>query len=218
MELQRIRKFAAWNGYPKNVANGIINRVSSKRKQPTSNKTDVDEESIPMVFLNLNYAGGQGELLVNNCFKKLRRCLNANVKLVPKYTVTKLSYFTNMKDKLNKLDKSSVVYNFTCPGCKSSYIGKTDRTLFVRTKEHATRKDSAISNHLDSCPDVKHIFDLFNTLENDVDSKEFRFNTVRDNTTIIDQSSNWNVLLFKEAFHIKEKSPILNNGVRAPPG
>ena len=57
--------------------------------------------------------------------------------------------------------------------------------------------DSAIKNHIDNCSGVKHIFDLFNALESDVNLKDFKLNTVRDNTTIIDQSSNSNVPLFK---------------------
>ena len=44
---------------------------------------------------------------------------------------------------------------------------------------------------------------------------EFNFNLVHQNTRIIDESNIWNVLLFKEAYHIKEKCPILNNGVKA---
>ena len=50
---------------------------------------------------------------------------------------------------------------------------------------------------------------------NDVNTHEFRLNLVRQNTRIIDQSNNWNVLLFNEAYHIKEKYLILNNGVKA---
>ena len=53
-----------------------------------------------------------------------------------------------MKDELNKLSKSKVVYQFSCPGCESSYIGKSEQTLFERTKEHVTRADSAIKGHL----------------------------------------------------------------------
>ena len=41
-----------------------------------------------------------------------------------------------MQDKLNKLGKSNVVYQFSCPGCESSYIGKTEQTLFKRRKYH----------------------------------------------------------------------------------
>ena len=48
-----------------------------------------------------------------------------------------------MKDKLEKFSKSKAAYQFSCPGCASSYVGKTQRTLFKRIKEHVTRADSA---------------------------------------------------------------------------
>ena len=84
------------------------------------------------------------------------RSTNQKVNFVWRFSITKISFFTNMKGKLNKLSKSNVVYQFSCPGCESSYIGKTDRTLFERTKEHVTRADSAIKGHLDNCLNVEH--------------------------------------------------------------
>ena len=61
-------------------------------------------------------------------------------------------FFTSTKDKTPQLSHSNVVYEFICPGCNSSYIGKTNRTLFVRTQEHAlTDKESAIYKHLHDC-------------------------------------------------------------------
>ena len=51
------------------------------------------------------------------------------VKFVLQYETTKLSYFTNRKDKILLLSQSSVVYKFVCPGCSSSFTEKTDRTL-----------------------------------------------------------------------------------------
>ena len=110
-----------------------------------------------------------------------------------------------MKNKLNKLSKSNVVYQFSCLGCESSYIVKTERTLFERTKEHVTHVDSAIKGHLDNFLNVEHLFSINNLILNDVNTHEFRLNLVRQNTRIIDQSNNWNVLLFKDAYHIKEK-------------
>ena len=143
------------------------------------------------------------------------RSTNQNVNFVCHYSVTKISFFTNMKDKLNKLTKSNAVYQFWCPGCESYYIGKTEQTLFERTKEHVTSADSAPKGHLDNCLNVEHLFSINNVILNDVNTHEFRLNLVRLNTRIIDESNNWNVLLFKEAYHIKEKCPILNNGVKA---
>ena len=85
---------------------------------------------------------------------------------------------TNMKDKLNLLSRSNVVYQFSCPGCASSYIGKTDRTLFERTKEHVTRAN------------VKNEFSINNLIPNDDNTHEFRLNLVLQNTRITDESNN----------------------------
>ena len=46
-------------------------------------------------------------------------------------------------------------------------------------------------------------------------NKEFFAQTVRDNTNIIDRDDNWNLLLYKEAYHIKRLTPFLNNGLKA---
>ena len=116
---------------------------------------------------------------------------------------------------MSKLSKSNVVYQFSCPGCESSYIGKTDRTLFERTKEHVTRADSAIKGHFDNCLNVEHLLSINNLTLNAVNKHEFRLDLVCQNTRIIDESNNWNILLFKEGYHIKEKCPILNYGVKA---
>ena len=123
-----------------------------------------------------------------------------------------------MRNKLNILSKPNVVYKFSCPGCDFSDIGKTEQTLFERTKEHVNRADSAIKGHLDNCSNMVHLFFINNLELNDVNMHEFRLNLVRQNTRIIDQSYNWNVLLFKEAYHIKEESPIFNNGVKGSRG
>ena len=120
-----------------------------------------------------------------------------------------------MKDKLNIVSKSNVVYQFSCPGCESSYIRKTERTLFERTKEHVTRADSAIKGHLNNCSNVKYLSSMNNLMLNDDNTHEFKLHLVRQNTRITDQSYNWDVLLFKEVYHIKETCPILNNSVKA---
>ena len=96
-----------------------------------------------------------------------------------------------------------------------NYIGKTERTLFERTKEHETRADSAIKGHFDNCLNVKHLFSINNLILNDVNTHEYRLNLVRQNTRIIGESNNWNVLLFKEGYHVKGKYPILNYAVKA---
>ena len=155
--------------------------------------------------------------LVKKLKRKLRRCLiDPNVDIRIKQKTTKLFFLTSNKDKTPPLSRSNVVYEFTCPGCNSSYIGKTNRTLLVRTQEHAlTDKESAIYKHLHYCDQIKHIQGLYSlpdvfVNENNPPSiamnKEFLTQTVRGNTNIIDSDDNWNLLLYKEAYHIKRSS------------
>ena len=153
-ELQLIKKFASWNGYPKNVVNAIIKRVLSKETLTNDVISNEEKYKIPTVFINIDCPGGKGEHLLKKYFKKLGCSTNQKVNFVCRYSA--ISFFTNMKDKLNKLSKSNVFYQFSCPGCESSYIEKTEQTLFERTKEHVTRADSAIKGHLDNCLNVEH--------------------------------------------------------------
>ena len=46
-------------------------------------------------------------------------------------------------------------------------------------------------------------------------NKEFLTQTVRADTSIIDHDDNWNLLLYKEAYHIKHSAPFLNTGLKA---
>ena len=92
------------------------------------------KDKIPTVFINIDYPGEKGEHLLKKCFKKLGGCTKEKVNFVCRYSVTKILFFTNTKDKLNKLSKSNVVYQFSLSVCESSYIGKTERALFERTK------------------------------------------------------------------------------------
>ena len=84
----------------------------------------------------------------------------------------KISFFTNMKDKLNKLSKSNVVYQSSCIGCESSYIDKTERTFLERTKENVTHADSGIKGHLDNCSNLEHLFSINNLILNDVNTHD----------------------------------------------
>ena len=77
--------------------------------------------------------------MVKWCIEKLYKSFKReiNVKFVKYYKTTKMSFFTNTRDKTPSLSQSSVVHKFTCPACGCSYIGKTERSLHERTEEHA---------------------------------------------------------------------------------
>jgi len=65
------------------------------------------------------------------------------------------SFKNNIKE---KHAQSLVVYRLTCETCKQTYIGKTERILSHRIKEHLNlKKDSAIQTQLQENP--THVFD-----------------------------------------------------------
>ena len=165
---------------------------------------------------------------MKSCLRKIRsNCKKdhpINFRLL--YDVTKIEFFCNTKDKTPMLNQSFVVYEFKCPGCDANYIGKTERTLFERSEEHAWKdKNSVVFNHLNECHGVQHIFNmnriapsLFSDIDNVDDAQDIRasyINLVQQNTRIIDRHPNWNILLFKEAIKIKERKPVLNTGLKA---
>ena len=102
---------------------------------------------------------------------------------------------------------------------------QTDRTLFVRTHEHAiSDKESAIYKHLRTCDHlffIRNLCNLPDTLNTDIVprpvsyDKEYFTQVVRDNTTVLDCDNNWNLLLYKEAYFIKRLAPSLNNGLKS---
>ena len=75
-------------------------------------------------------------------------CTDINLKLI--FTsVLKSKTFFPFKDPIRQHLKSLVVYQFTCAGCSSRYIGETTRHLTTRIREHKTTdKKSHIYKHL----------------------------------------------------------------------
>ena len=75
-------------------------------------------------------------------------CKPIEVKLI--CTSFKIRDVFSTKDKLVMLNKSSVVYKFTCV-CKATYIGETSRCLNTRIEEHFEKdKNSHVFKHLKS--------------------------------------------------------------------
>ena len=60
----------------------------------------------------------------------------------------------------------------------------------------------------------EHLFSLNNLFLNDVVPDDFRLNLVRNNVKVIGNADKYTIE-FKEAFFIKEKKPLLNNGIKA---
>ena len=88
--------------------------------------------------------------------------LTKPVKFIVIYQTKKVSYFLSKKDKIPDLERNDLVYEFSCPGCSATYIGKTVRNLRTRLTKHAKSNTSAVSEHLTTCEHARHIADLHN--------------------------------------------------------
>ena len=118
-----------------------------------------------------------------------------------------------------------MVYEFTCPGCKKSYIGKTERNLETRLSEHLDPLKSAISKHLNDCEyanylvvDINNLYDNVNDCKlPETDTPYSHIDLLHNNTKILHslKHTSPNLLLFLEALSIKFKKPELNNGRKA---
>ena len=166
-EMQFIKKIASSNVFPKHVISSLKKRFTNQKEQikDKDNNTTETNDTRPTLWLEMPYIGTEGQQLLRSLEKKLSRCLNTSkVQIKTKVSTTKLNFITNAKDKVPKQNKSSIVYEFTCPKCNSCYIGKTNRTLLERMKEHAYKdKESAIHKHLDSCYDKAFLTSQSNT-------------------------------------------------------
>ena len=130
------------------------------------------------------------------------------------YDTKKVSYFS----------RSNIVYEFTCPGCNSSYVGKTERNLATRLSEHSDPLKSSISKHLPECEHanfilhLNHVFDNLNDInDSDADKPDTPLslhNLIQINTKILHTLKS-NLLLFLEALYIKYRKPLLNNRLKA---
>ena len=211
-EVKTIKKFASYNGFPK----WIVDKTIKMANHQSASNEDNQEQEPTTLFLSLPYIGSQSEQIVKRTKKKLARFLKEKVKINAFFKTTKLSFFTSNKDRIPLMSNSSVIYEYSCPGCAEKYIGKTESTLFNRTKEHAwCQKDSAIYQHFEQCDGWSHIKGLLSMDDVDTDRRELQISTVRENTKVIRRADNWQTLAFKESLAIKDRKPSLNNGIKA---
>ena len=213
-EIRCIQKFASYNGFPKWTAKRIIKEAMSSHRSTQ----DTEDEAVETLHLSLPYNGKQAENIVLRCKKRLKKLFKRDktVKFEVSFQSTKDAFFTSNKARIPKLSNSSVVYQYTCPGCAKSYVGKTENTLFNRTKQHGwSQKDSAVCKHFDECSAWKEVVDLFQIDGDNVDKMQFQVNAVRDSTRIIASANNWLTLAFKESLSIKHLKPELNKGLKS---
>ena len=135
--------------------NKVINKTTSDDGSNQSN-----QKPVVTIWFRLPYCGDKIVQLANSCVKKIKRYCKKDINIQFKflYDITKLEVFCNNKDKTPFFNNSYVVYNFNCPECCASYVGKTQQTLHERCIEHAwSDKDSAVRALINECDGIKYI-------------------------------------------------------------
>ena len=135
-----IKRTTSWNGYPGYIQNKIIKRLENKKN--TKNTDTLEQENIAIFSCRIPYAGIQWEKIFKNQVRKLERHIDETIKFRNIYSMKKLSYYYNTKDKEAEYLKSQIVYEVCCPVYKSKHIGKTDRNFGARVQK------SLVYNHL----------------------------------------------------------------------
>ena len=134
------------NGYPSTFLDACLNKFLSSKFQPTVEKQKLDSKK-KTVFLSLPFCGETSQKVKRQLLRMFHTvvpCLALRIVFKP---VNKLSGLSKLKDKVDILSRSNVVYRVNCSECNEFYIGKTKRRLKQRMKEHASSETSALFKH-----------------------------------------------------------------------
>ena len=77
---QIIKKFVmSWNEFPNYVSKELLHCFKSNSTIPSGNSS-IEKNDIPEIIFCLAYTGKEREQLLKLCLKKVKCCLNSNVK------------------------------------------------------------------------------------------------------------------------------------------
>ena len=89
--MNKLLSFMSWNGFPNYFSKQVLGRLKSSSAIPSSNN-NIDRNSIFEIIFRLPYAGKLGEQLLKRHSKKVKRCLNSNIKIRLLYDTKKISF------------------------------------------------------------------------------------------------------------------------------
>ena len=184
MEIEKLKYILSLNDYPKDVVDKVF--YAELNKTDKQNKEDKEIKR----YIVLPYDGPKSEEFGT----KLKNLVSSNFKQVDFnvafQTPTTIESFFPYKDKVKNVESQSlVVYKLKCNTCNADYIGKTERILCHRIKEHKTSNKSACFLHTKENPG--HVVNY-------------------DEVEVIDRANNNTKLQVKELLHILKQKPTLN--------
>jgi len=183
--LEKAKRILEKNQYPPTFYDPIIRQALkdilgvNSEQQSASRAQDNNIERKPLI---IQYRG--------KCTEDYTRALHKiNAPCVIIMTLRKLkTVLPSLKPSVEKLMKSGVVYQLTCPRCSACYVGQTGRHMQTRFKEHLQR-EGPMKSHLTQC----------NT------------SLTEEHVEILQTTSRGEgFLLTLEALHIRERKPSIN--------
>ena len=190
-EVNKRKTILVKNEYPSNVVEQALNRFLERKARHEDPKMYGPDKlkcfiTLPLLNIECEEYAVRLKRLVENSFPQV----NFNVAFQTPMTIGKLFPF---KDRIKLVEEmSSVVYCLKCKTCGKKYIGKTERILYYRIKEHRSESKSNKS----ACRE--HILDN--------EGHEIDF----DGIEVLDSADNGTKLAAKELLHILRHKPELN--------
>lgn len=184
LEIDKLKHILILNEYPKVVVDKVIEEELKKENGKEKVEKDIKR------YIVLPYVGPKSDEFSD----KLKGLINSNFPQidfnVAFQTPQTIGSFFPYKDKVKEAQAQSlVVYKIKCDTCNAEYIGKTERILHHRIKEHKTGNTSSCFQHVLNNPGHKINY---------------------DGIEIVDRADNNMKLQIKELLHILKQKPILN--------
>ena len=186
LSLDRAKRILENNQYPPQFYEPIIreslNDILKVKNNNQKNQITGEPNKVKKKPVTMQYRG--------KCTEDYARALHKiKAPCIIIMTLKKLkTVLPSLKPPVEKLIRSGVVYELTCPRCSACYVGQTGRQLQHRFKEHLLRA-SPVKTHLASC----------------------RTTLVEDDVRILQSTSKGeSFLLTLEALYIRERKPTIN--------
>ena len=176
-----------WKWIP-NYVNKPLLRLLKSNSAILLIKNSIKKNDIPEIIFGLPYAGKVDEQASKRYLKRVKCCLNSNVKFRVLHDTKKMLFYGDIKDKVGNAQRNHIIYKIKYPGCNDCYIGKTKRCIITRITEHDTKETETMFKHLSECEMFKDCFwlyslsSLFSEYEhNDIFLTSYIFNAILQN-------------------------------------
>ncbi len=203
-EVENLKTIFGKNGYPSRFVDKCIFHFFNKIYEKRNPLFTVPKKEFTII---LPYLGNTSLKIKNSLTRSFQELIPfSKVKVIFKSS-RKLSSFFTFKDKIPKSLMSGVIYQFTCAGCNSSYIGSTKRFWEQRLQEHL--HISALTGK------PLNGLQVFAPLHHVRSCQGARIS--RDNFKIIGRDNSHYLLQVKESIFITTLRPRLNNNITSVP-